>query len=470
MPVPAVNDLFSILPALVLSLFGCAVLLLRFDSTRASVWMLTVGEVLAGIALWRQAGFLGLSGFSGAVLVDSFGLLLNATCLVAALLSAWGAYAHLERISEDHPEFYALLLLAQSGMYLMISGTELITVFIGLELAGICLYTLTGFHRNNPRSNEAALKYVLLGALSSGLLLYGMSILYGLSGSTHYARIGAALANRNPTEPLVLLAVIPLVLGLLFKVAAAPLHFWAPDAYDGAPTPATAFLATASKAASFGLLLRLLLGPLHDLRPAWEILIIVAALASLTLGNLAALTQSSAKRLLAWSSVGHSGYLLLGLVAGNRAGIEAILVYLFVYMLMTTGAFLLLGALEREGVTDFRGLLWRHPGVALMLAVLLVSLAGLPPTAGFIAKYAVFFSLVQARQYVYAVVAAVYVAVSLYYYFRILREMATAADQTPPPLRISPGWRAAVGLGTLLTLALGLNPEPLLLWARSALR
>lgn len=465
-----VNDLFSILPAAIVAMFGCILLLLRFDSSRPYVLFLTFAEVLAALALWRQADFLGLIGFRGAILIDSFGIFLNAVCLAAALLCALGAYKYLEREDEDHPEFYALILLAQSGMYLMISGTELITVFIGLEITAISFYTLTGFLRTNPRSNEAALKYLLLGAFSSGLLLYGFSILYGLTGSTHYLRIASMLTNRLPNDPLILLAVLPIVLGLLFKVAAAPLHFWAPDAYEGAPTPVTAYLATASKTASFGILLRLFLGPLHDFRPSWEALITFAALASLTIGNFAALTQSSAKRLLAYSSIGHVGYILLGLVAGNQTGIEAILLYLLIYTLMTTGAFVLLAGLSREGVTDFRGLLWRHPGVAMLLMILLLSLAGLPPTAGFVAKYMIFLSLVQARQYAVAVVAALYVAVSLYYYFRIVREMTAAPEDQPATLDLSTGWRAAVGFTAILSLGLGLNPEPVLNWARSALR
>jgi len=465
-----VNDLFSILPAAVFALFGTALLLLRFDSSRAYVLLLAFAELLAGVALWRQMDFVGLVGFRGAVLIDSFGIFLNAVCLASALLSAIGAYTYLEREGEDHPEFYALILLAQTGMYLMISGTELITVFVGLEIAAISFYTLTGFLRTNPRSNEAALKYLLLGAFSSGLLLYGFSVLYGLSGSTFYKRIDEMLASREPHDPLILLAILPVVLGLLFKIAAAPLHIWAPDAYEGAPTPVTAYLATASKVASFGVLLRLLLGPLHAFRPSWETLVTFAALASLTIGNLAAITQSSAKRMLAYSSIGHVGYVLLGLVAGNQTGIEAIMLYLLVYTLMTTGVFILLSGLSREGVTDFRGLLYRHPGVALLLIILLLSLAGLPPTAGFMAKYMIFLSLVQARQYWIAVVAALYVAVSLYYYFRIVREMTQQPESNPAELTLSAGWRAAVGFTGILSLGLGLNPEPVIIWARSALR
>jgi NADH-quinone oxidoreductase subunit N len=465
-----VNDLFSILPAVVLALFGCALLLMRFDSSRLYVIFLLIGELLAGIAIWRQSDFLGLVGFRGAILVDGFGIFLNAVCLVAALVSAVGAYRYLEGEQEDHPEFYALILLAQAGMYLMISGTEMITVFIGLEIVAVSFYTLTGFLRAQPKSNEAALKYLILGAFSSGLLLYGFSVLYGLSGSTHYLRMAAMLTNRLPNDPLVILAVVPLILGLLFKVAAAPLHMWAPDAYEGAPTPVTAYLATASKVAAFGVLLRLVLGPLHDLRPAWEGVILFAAIASLTVGNLAALTQSSVKRLLAYSSVGHVGYILLGLVAGNQTGIEAMMLYLLVYTIMTSGVFVLLAGLSREGVDDFRGLLYRSPGVSLLLIVLLLSLAGLPPTAGFMAKYLVFLSLIQARQYWIAVVAALYVAVSLYYYFRIVREMTQKPEGVLTEVTMSTGWRAAVGVSAILSLALGLNPEPILNWARSAIR
>ncbi|WP_031496846.1 NADH-quinone oxidoreductase subunit N [Bryobacter aggregatus] len=470
MPV-SINDLFTIMPALVLALFGCSLFLMRLDSPRVYPAFLVVGEILAAISLWRQNGFTSLTGFQGSVVIDSFGIYMNAICLVGTVLAAIGASRYLEAREEDHPEFYGLMMLAQSGMYLMNAGTELVTVFIGLEITAVSFYILTGFLRREPRSNEAALKYLLLGAFSSGLLLYGFSVLYGLTGSTRYLTMTAQLGTRLPTDPLILLAVIPIVLGLLFKVAAAPMHMWAPDAYDGAPTPVTAFLATASKVASFGLLLRLLLGPLHPFRPSWEGVILFAALASLTIGNLAAITQSSAKRLLAYSSIGHAGYLLLGLVAGNQTGIEGMLLYLLVYTLMTTGAFLVLAAMEREGVEDFRGLLYSHPAIAMLMVILLLSLAGLPPTAGFFAKYMIFLSLVQTRQYAVAIVAALYVAVSLYYYFRIVREMTQKPrEQVGPTIAISLGWRAAVGVAAILSLGLGLNPEPALSWAREALR
>lgn len=465
-----VNDLFTILPALVLSIFGCALLLMRLEEARLNVGFVVAGEVLAAIGLWRQSSYLGLQGFFGSVMLDPFGLYLNAICLVGALLAALGAYAYLEREEEGTAEFYALLLFAQAGMFLVISGVELMTVFIGLETTALSFYVLTGYFRAKPAANEAALKYLLLGAFSSGLMLYGFSILYGLSGSTRFGNIIAAIGQRDASDPLILLAVVPIVVGLLFKVAAAPLHMWAPDAYEGAPTPIAAYLATASKAASFALLLRLLLGPLAQFRSAWEAMVLLAALASLTIGNFGALTQQSVKRLLAYSSISHAGYILLGLVAGNQTGLEAMLFYLLVYTLMTTGAFLVLAVMPSDELSSFRGLLYRSPILAGLMLILLVSLAGLPPTAGFLPKYQIFLSLIQTKNYWLAIVAALYVAVSLYYYFRIVREMILDSEAEAVPLSMSTGWRAAVGTAAILSLGLGLNPQPAFEWARNALR
>jgi NADH-quinone oxidoreductase subunit N len=469
------NDFFTIMPALVLAMFGCALLVLRFDDPRANPAFVFIAEAIAAIGLYRQSDFVGLAGYQGSTLIDNFGLFISAICVAAAVLAAFGAYRYLELEDESGGEFYALLLFSQCGMYLMAYGTELVTVFIGLELSAVSLYVLTGFLRARPTSNEAAMKYLLLGAFSSGLLLYGFSILYGIAGSTRFATIARALSGRDAADPLVLLALIPLTLGLLFKVAAAPLHMWAPDAYEGAPTPATAFLSTASKTASFAVLIRLLLGPLLPQRSAWEPLILVAALASLTIGNLGAVTQLSVKRLLAYSSIGHVGYILLGLVSGNRTGVEGMLLYLLVYTLMTTGAFLLIAALRHQGepadrLEDFRGLLYRNPGMALVFIILLLSLAGLPPTAGFMAKYMIFLSLIQTRQYWLAIVAALYVAVALYYYFRIVREMLLPQQESPATIHHSRGWTAAVALCAGLSLGLGIYPEPILQWARGALR
>jgi NADH-quinone oxidoreductase subunit N len=463
-----VNDFFSIMPGVVLALFGIVLMLIHLDSIRAYAVLVSVAELLFAVGLWRQTNYIGLEGFEGAVAVDGLGIFLNAACAVAAWLAAISAYRYLEGENEHGPEYFGLLLLAQSGMFFMIAGRELITVFIGLEIAAVCLYALTGFFRHLRTSNEAALKYFLLGAFSSGVLLYGFSMLYGLTGQTHYVRMGS-LDRHPPVEALVLLTVIPILIGLLIKIAAAPLHFWAPDAYQGAPTPVAAFLATAGKVAGIAVLFRLLLGPLSSFRSTWEDLIAVCAVASLLVGNFGALTQSSLKRLLAYSSIAHAGYILLGFVSGNRTGVEGIVVYLAAYTVMTAGAFVVLCAFEHDDLSVFRGMLRSQPVFALAVLILLLSLAGLPPTAGFMAKYLIFLSLLQTGHYWLAVVAAVYIAVSLYYYFRIVREMTLVGTSPAATPRMSLGWRAAVGLSTILSLGFGINPEPLLSWARMAI-
>lgn len=320
------------------------------------------------------------------------------------------------------------------------------------------------------------MKYLLLGAFSSGFLAYGFSLLYALSGSTRLDQIATALAQRPAADPLLILALATTMVGLLFKIGAAPFHMWAPDAYEGAPTPVTAYLSVASKAASVAVLVRVLMSTLGSQRINWEPMLAVAVLLSLTIGNFSALTQTNLKRLLAYSSISHAGYVLLGLIAGNRTGLTGIAVYLLVYTFMNTGAFLVLISLRQKGLTgddidDLNGLIHRSPGHALLMALFLLSLAGIPPTAGFIGKYYIFLSLVETGHFTLAIVAALYVAISIYYYFRIVRAMfLNEAGQLPAAV---PGWGVRVGflLTAAGTLAIGLFPEPVVrLAGRSLLR
>jgi len=335
---------------------------------------------------------------------------------------------------------------------------------------------MVGFLRGEKRSNEAAMKYLLLGAFSSGFLVYGFSLLYGLSGSTKLRDIAAAVAGRDAADPVLLLAIVTTSVGLLFKVSAVPFHMWAPDAYEGAPTTVTAFLSVGSKAASFAFLLRIFLGPLAPARAAWEPLLVVVALASLTVGNLAAITQQNLKRLLAYSSISHAGYMLLGLVAGNETGVKGIAIYLLVYTFMNLGVFLVLVAIRREGlpsenVDDLAGLMRKSPGYALLMMICLLSLAGIPPTAGCIGKYYIFLSLVEGGRYVLAAVAALYVAVAIYYYFRIVRSMFISEVEESSPLETTFGVRVAAALTAIGTLGIGIFPEPVLrLASRSFIR
>ena len=464
-------DHFALLPAILLALFGCAVFLFDFLlGERSRRWQLALvlpGLALTGWQLTRQGEIAPFTAFHGALTIDAFGLFFNWLFLVTAGLVALLSYRYLEVEQEHQGEYYGLVLMAQAGAYFLAVGTELITIFVGLETMSISFYVLAGFLRRSRRSNEAALKYLLLGAFSSGLLAYGFSLLYGLAGSTYFGDIAAAVAARPAFDPLTVLAILTVSAGILFKIAAAPFHMWAPDVYEGAPTAVTAYLAVGSKLGSLALLLRLFLGPLGAAREAWEPLLIVAAMVSLTVGNLAAVTQSNVKRLLAYSSIAHAGYLLLGVVAGNATGLRGVAVYAAAYALMTLGAFAVLLAVHGEEMTDLNGLARRHPATAAVMVLFLVSLAGLPPTAGFVGKYYIFLALIEAGRYGLAVVGAVYVAVALFYYFRVVRSMflTPGAAAAGPVAGLSAGVRVALGVTGMLTLGAGVYPEPLLQWA-----
>jgi len=373
------TDYLTIIPAVQLALFGCAILL--FDAfedflfggpqhRKRLVFGVLAAEVFAGMGLVKQQMHLGpdglISGFGGSVTVDGFGIFFNWIFIVAAVIVAVVSYKYLEIAGEHHGEYYSLVLFAQSGMYFLATGTDLVTLFIGLELMALCFYVMVGFLRTDKRSNEAAMKYLLLGAFSTGLLVYGFSVMYGLAGSTKLAIIANRLAALPAWDPIVFLAMATTAAGLLFKISAAPFHMWAPDAYEGAPTSVTAYLSVASKAASIAFLVRIFMGPLAASRAAWEPVLAVVAVATLTIGNLAAINQTNIKRLLAYSSISHAGYMLLGLVAGNETGITGIAVYVMVYTFMNLGAFLVLISLRRkniigEDLDDIAGLMHKSP-------------------------------------------------------------------------------------------------------------
>jgi NADH-quinone oxidoreductase subunit N len=480
------TDHFVLIPAIMLALFGCAILLfdfLVFPHPKQRKWLLlfvVLGLGFTGYGLWRQQAFLTANGlteltaFQGSLTIDRFALFFNWIFEIATLIVAIVSYNYLEIEGEHHGEYYALMMFAQCGMFFLAAGTDLVTLFIGLELMAICFYIMVGFLRGDKRSNEAAMKYLLLGAFSSGFLVYGFSIMYGLAGSTRLSDITAAISARDTWDPVVFMAMATTSVGLLFKISAAPFHMWAPDAYEGAPTTITAYLSVASKAASFAFLLRIFLGPLASSRDAWEPLLAGVAVLTMTVGNLAAISQSNIKRLLAYSSISHAGYMLLGLIAGNDTGIQGIAVYILVYTFMNLGAFLVVVAMRRkniigEDLDDMAGLMYKNPGYAVLMLIFLLSLAGIPPTAGFLGKYYIFLSLIQTHHYILAVIATLYVAVAIYYYFRVVRIMFVGELTEKAPLATSFGLRLALGITGVLTLAMGIYPEPFLRLAQSSL-
>src|SRR6266436_2490189 len=483
-PFYSATDHFVLVPAIMLALFGCAILLLDtwlfpdLKDRKYTFLLVVVALCITGFGLWRQQVYVSagnaITAFDGSLTMDGFALFFNWIFLVATLIVALVSYKYLDIEGEQHGEYYALILFAQCGMFFLAAGTDLITLFIGLELMALSFYIMVGFLRGERRSNEAAIKYLILGAFSSGFLAYGFSVMYGVSGSTKLRDITTAVLARDPWDPVVFLMMATTSIGLLFKISAVPFHMWAPDAYEGAPTTITAYLSVASKAASFAFLLRIFLGPLASARASWEPLLAVVAVLTMTVGNLAAISQSNIKRLLAYSSISHAGYMLLGLIAGNETGIQGIAVYVLVYAFMNLGAFLVVVAMRRkhiigEDLDDMAGLMYKSPGYAILMLVFLLSLAGIPPTAGFLGKYYIFLSLIQTHHYILAVIATLYVAVAIYYYFRVVRIMFVGELTEKAPLATSFGLRLALGITGVLTLAMGIYPEPFLRLAQNSL-
>jgi NADH-quinone oxidoreductase subunit N len=496
------HDFFLILPEVELALFGLAILLFDFmlgikDKTGNAVFAM-LGVIFSGVSLYRlrAVGPDPVGGFSGSLIVDPFFIFFAMIFLIATALVILLSVRYLQIENEHHGEYYALLLFATVGMMLMASGYDLITLFVGLETMAISFYILTGFLRGQSRSNEAAVKYLLLGAFSSGLFAYGLSLLYGMSAMaqlsgplgmplqvprTNLDVVRAALELRGASDLLVILSIVTVSAGLFFKVAAVPFHQWAPDVYEGAPTPITSYISVASKTASFALLLRLFLYAFWPVRVHWVEIIGVVAIASLTLGNFAAITQTNVKRLLAYSSISHVGYILLGLVAtlsgpeGNATGLKGIAFYLFVYAFMTIGAFAIVIVLRRQGligdeIDDMNGLIQRSPTAAVLMLIFMLSLAGIPPLAGFVGKYYILLSLIQTGHYYLAGFGALYIVPALYYYFRIvvhawIREPGMGAK----PTTISMAQSFALGVMCLVTVAAGVYPEPFIRMASYSL-
>ncbi len=325
-------------------------------------------------------------GFNGNLVLDAFSLVASMVIVLATAIVVLISVNYLEIEGVEQGEYYALLLFATVGMMFMVSGADLVTLFLALEIMALCEYVLTGFLRGNRRSNEAAVKFLVLGAFSSGLLLYGMSLLYGIGGSTKLIVIAQRLSERPSHDPLSWIAVITLLAGMYFKIAAVPFHQWTPDAYEGAPTSITAFISVAPKVASFAFMIRILFMGLWPLRAEWQALTIGVAIATMTIGNLGAITQTNIKRFFGYSAISHVGYLLLGLVAAadDPAALRSIVIYLIVYAFMNLGAFSVIIAMRRkeiigDEIDDMSGLMERAPAFALLMLIFLLSLAGIPP-------------------------------------------------------------------------------------------
>ena len=483
----SLSDFYYILPELVLTAGALILLIADVMLPRRS----------GGPLAWVTLGVLGVTFVSlfwpisfynvhvevshGLIAVDRFAFFFKLLFLVAAAMTVLMSTHYIEVEGVSPGEYYFLILCATLGMMIMAGGIDLITIFIGLETMAVSFYILAGFIKPNQRSNEAAVKYFLLGAFSLGILLYGMSLMYGLSGTTNL-RLMAPLFVGQERDPRLVLAVILVVAGVGFKIAAVPFHMWAPDVYEGAPTPVTAFLSVGSKAASFAMLLRIFLEGLPAMREDWRLLFASLAIVTMTVGNVAAVTQTNLKRMLAYSSVAHAGYVLIGVVAAastvpdvRARGITATLIYLLIYSFMQLGAFAVIVLLRRRDVVgdelkDFSGLHFRHPFAAFAMLLFMLSLGGIPPTAGFMGKFWLFGAAIEAGYVWLAVAGVLNSAISLYYYIRVVvfmylkKEMIGSEPKTSGPLAL------ALGVAVVATIALGIYPRQLFEIAEASAR
>jgi NADH-quinone oxidoreductase subunit N len=368
-----------------------------------------------------------VEAFSGTVVQDNFALFFKAIFLISAAMSILISDQYLSREGCNHGEIYPLILFATVGMMLMASGTDLMTIFLGLEVLSVSLYVLAGFNRDNVKSNEAGLKYFLLGAFSTGFLLYGIALTYGATGTTKVAKIAAHIAqNGMVTSNVMLIAgMLLMATGFAFKVAAAPFHMWTPDVYEGAPTPMTAFMSVGPKAAGFAAFLRVFLVALPAFKAEWSMLLWTLAVLTMTVGNITALYQQNIKRMLAYSSIAHAGYVLVGFTAGNAVGTAGILFYMLSYAFMNIGAFAIIILVGKKGeennnVADYAGFGYRHPMLGIAMCIFLFSLAGIPPAAGFVGKFYLFSGAIQAGYIWLAVIGVLNSAASVYYYLRVM--------------------------------------------------
>jgi NADH-quinone oxidoreductase subunit N len=489
-----VTDYLLALPITLLTLFALGILLIDLMLPPENKWLNAatafVGVLFATggvvkIQLWEQANrsvSMGALGLMRTMLVDRGAIYFFYLFLAGTAIAILMSVRYMKTEHENHGEYYALMLLSVAGMMCMAAGFDIVLIFIGLELMAISTYVLVGFLRRDRRSNEAALKYLLLGAFSSGIFAYGLSLLYGLTGSTTLNVIGRGLAGilaKDPHNPVVIIALLTTATGLLFKIAAVPFHQWAPDAYEGAPTSITGFMSVAVKAAGWAMLLRIL-GATYPAypsvvlgfaaaRPIYVPLLVFVSIATMTGANFAALTQTNTKRLLAYSSIAHVGYMLLGLVAGTALelstdGVKGIMVYLLVYTFMNLGAFGVITSLRHRNVIgdeldDLNGLYSRAPVEAVLMLIFLLSLAGIPPLAGFWGKYFIFLSLIETGHYALAALGVLYSVFGLYYYLKMANAMFMGKPEEEGALPVSWSMRVALGVTGFATLFIGIMPE-----------
>jgi NADH-quinone oxidoreductase subunit N len=465
------NELNAIVPMLCLLLAALAVLgaeAFRRADERVPGGLGLIGLAGAGVSvalLWDRNA----EGF-GVILADNFGLFVSLVLVIVGVLTVVFSSQVLERDGLPAGEYYALVLFSLVGMVMMVTANDLLVIFVALEIMSLAAYVLTGIRRNHIVGTEAAFKYFLLGAFASAFFLYGIAFTYGVTGSTRLPEIGASLAAQSMTaNPMILLALGLLLIGFAFKISAVPFHMWTPDAYEGAPPIVTGFMSTAVKAAAFAAFARVFLSTFEPFTADWVPVVAVLALVTMVYGTVVGVAQNNLKRMLAYSSIAHGGYLLVGLVAANEVGKAAILFYLLVYSVTNLAAFGVIALLgtredERAGLRDYNGLWQTHPALAALMTVSLLSLGGLPPTAGFIGKWYIFSAAVSAGHYLLAIVGVLTSVVSVFFYLRVVVMMYMSDRDAVLPVAapVSALGMAALTVAVVAIMSLGILPTPVL--------
>jgi NADH-quinone oxidoreductase subunit N len=470
---PAAPEIFLAISALVLLMLG----VFRGDSNTRLISYLTVGVLLVAVVLVLTGAGTKQITFSNLFIMDSFGAFMKVLVLIGSALSVLISIDYIEREQMKRIEFPVLMLLSTIGMLMMVSANDLISLYVGLELQSLALYVIAAFRRDFAKSSEAGLKYFVLGALSSGMLLYGASLVYGFAGTTNFTMLASQFANHSLSIGHAGIGLVVgltfVAAGLAFKISAVPFHMWTPDVYEGAPTPVTAFFAVAPKVAAVALFVRLLIEPFGTMVEEWRQIIYFTSLASMILGSFAAIGQTNIKRLMAYSSIGHIGFALVGLAAGTELGVRGVMFYMAIYIFMNIGTFGVILCMRQNGrmveeISDLAGLSKTHPMLALAMLIFMFSMAGIPPAAGFFAKLFVFQAAIEAHLYSLAIMGVLASVVGAYYYLRIIKVMyfdepVEALDRT-----ISGEVSLVIAGTSLFTLLFFFFPAPLLNGAASA--
>lgn len=473
-------DLYLIAPEIVITLFGFLVLMVDVFSPKKERkgYLGVISLIGILIAFFYTLPLMGSasSGFGGMFTSDGYALFFKITFMIIAFLTVLISMGYAHREGIDFGEYYALILFATLGMMLMAAGTHLIIIFLGLETMSISIYILAGMMREDRKSVESALKYFLLGAFATCFLLYGIALLYGATGSLYLKDIAAYISSKNLLRnPMLLMSLVFLTIGFGFKIAAVPFHMWTPDVYEGAPTSITAFMATGVKAAGFSALVRVFFSALPAFRPDWTSIMWVMALATMTLGNIVAISQTNIKRMLAYSSIAHAGYILVAFVAGNDLGTSGILFYLMAYAFMNLGAFTVVILLGKKGeentlISDYAGIGFKYPLLAAAMTIFLLSMAGIPPLGGFMAKFYVFSAAVKENFYWLAILGVLNSAISVYYYLRVTVLMYfRESEREITGLEFSPASVFALILAVIGTLYMGIFPANVLSFAQKSI-